>query len=119
MQLLGEADIEFDGMVLRAEEGNATITVGGKVAQSHMGQGHLNGHSFSTKPGKLEVTISLGKGESVSKYAGKSGTVVFRGDTGQRYIITNAVLVSDTSVKTKAGGSVNLEFEGDPAEEQL
>ena len=44
---------------------------------------------------------------------------MFRADTGQRYIITNGVLVENPSVKTNAGGNVNLVFEGDPAEEQV
>lgn len=118
-RLIGSAQIEFDGAVLRVEQGNATISLGGDIGQTHMGQGRVNGHSFSTEAGRLEITISVAKGESVKQYQGKEGTAVFRADTGQRYIITNGVLVENPSVKTNAGGNVNLVFEGDPAEEQV
>jgi len=118
-RLVGSAQIEFDGAVLRVEQGNATLTLGGQIAQTHMGQGRVNGHSYSTEPGRIEATVSLAEGESVAQYLGKEGTGVFRCDTGQRFIVTNAVLVENPSVKTNAGGNVNLVFEGDPAEEQV
>lgn len=118
-KLLGAADIEFDGGVLRAEQGNATVTLGGEVASTVMGQKGVNGHHIAVEAARLEASVSIAEGDSVANYRGKSGTAVFRADTGQRYIITNAVIVETISVKTGSGGNANLVFEGDPAEEQL
>jgi hypothetical protein len=118
-KLLGAADVEFDGAVLRSEQGGATLTLGGQIGNTVMGPKGVNGHYFATEASRCEATVSLAQGDSVANYLGKEGTIVFRADTGQRYIITNAVIVENPSVKSNAGGNVNLVFEGDPAKEQL
>jgi len=118
-KLLGAADIEFDGGVLRSEQGSATITLGGEIGNTVMGPKGVNGHYMETQAGRCEATVSLAEGDSVANYLGKEGTIVFRADTGQRYIITHAVIVENPSIKSNAGGNVNLVFEGDPAKEQL
>lgn len=119
MQLLGEADIEINGKVLRVEQGNATLDVGGKVGEVQMGSKRVNGYSYKTESSKLDITISLAKGEGVKLYQGVEASAVFRADTGQVWTVPSTVLTSNPGVKSGSGGSVQLTFEGEPAKEKL
>lgn len=119
MQLLGSAIVEFDGEVVRSKQGEATLTLGGKVGNTVMGPNKVSGHYFTNEPGRLEVTLSLGKGESATKYQGRSGTAVFRTDTGQVYTVTSAVVVETPSLKASSGGDINLVLEGNAAREKV
>ncbi|MCE7510258.1 phage tail tube protein [Alloalcanivorax xenomutans] len=115
-KLLGRAWIEKDGQVLRTNEG-ATLELGGIASETKVGNNIVLGHTESIVPGAVECQVSLAEGDRVSDFRGSGLVISFRADTGQRFIVRDAVLMNPPQMTDGDGGAIPLRYEGQPAEE--
>jgi hypothetical protein len=112
-QVTGTVILRRNGEVLRSKEG-AELTLGGK--ERTLIKGHsVYGYSEKVAEGMIKCTIAHVGGDDIIGWSNTvDGTLEFETDTGDTYLLANAVC---TNVVTLKGGEgdVELEFGGDPA----
>jgi Phage tail tube protein. len=116
MQYLGRVKVTVNGEVLDTRPG-ATLDLGG-VQRADVVNDQAMGYSESLKPSRIEVEVSLRKGQSIEALRHlRDTTCVFECDTGQRYIVKDAYTVDTITLTGGEGGRVKLVLSGQPAQE--
>lgn len=114
---LGTAYIKVDGDLLETMPG-AKLSLGGEDRTPVMNFGVMVGYTFKTEHSELTCTLSLRRGFSLQKLQEiRDATVTFEADTGHRYAMNSAFCSKVISVTAQDGGSIQLVFCGEPAEE--
>lgn len=114
---LGSVKIKVDGTVLESKPG-ASLDPGGTERATVMGDNEVLGFSQQPKQSKVDCEIVYGKETSLSELGEiEDATLSFECDTGQTYVVQGAWLTNTPALKGGEGGSVQLTFEGPPAEE--
>ncbi|VWX62596.1 phage tail tube protein [Sphingorhabdus sp. 109] len=115
-QVFGQATIKADGILLDTDKG-ATLDVGGTGRESVEGDYNAGGFQESTKPSKLDCTVFVKPGTSVTALASiDNATITLTADTGQTWMIRGAYC-SEPPVINQSDGKATLSFMGPPAEE--
>lgn len=116
-KILGRAKILIDGTFYDSEPG-AECQIGGITHTSRM---FTHGHKYSERkiPGRVSCSLPLTPDLSIKKLQALAGVVVhFECDSGQTYVFNNMAQTGDVVFSDgDQGGTVPLEFYGDPAEE--
>lgn len=116
---LGRATIRVNGQVFDSEPG-ASLLVGG--LKNNARQTTETFYYNQTKiPSRLSCRVPVTADVSLRALQEiTDAEITFEGDTGQTYIVRNAVQTGDVEVADGSdGGFAALVFEGDPAEEML
>ncbi len=118
-KILGRAEFRIDGQYYDTSEG-AKLTVGGQK-NTAQAVGTRVYHTETLMPAKVECQVPHTAEVSMRAFQNATGvTVTFRADTGQTYIIRDAVQTGDVAASDGAqGGLIDLVFEGQPAEEMV
>ncbi|MBI1214553.1 MAG: hypothetical protein GC185_01885 [Alphaproteobacteria bacterium] len=119
----------------RAIVGRATIRVNGEFFDTMAGAKLIPGGKQNTSrptshgyrytqtylPSMLTCSVAVGAGQSVKDLQSISGAeITFTADTGQTWIIRNAAQTAQVGVADGPdGGTADLQFEGDAAEEDI
>jgi hypothetical protein len=116
MQLLGRAQIKYNGKLLRTEK-NAKVNTGGVTRKGQAGD-RVHGYSEETAIPFIECEVALAKGDSLLELNKATDvTVTFEADTGQTWVLKDAWLVDPAEASAGEGGKVKLKFEGMTCEE--
>lgn len=116
-QRLGIAYIKIDGALLESMPG-ASIDLGGVMRTPVIGGNAVLGHSETPKEAVVECQIAVGRGTSLAQLQKiTAATITFEADTGQTWIVREAVLAEPPKATAGDGGQVPLKFFGPPAEE--
>lgn len=118
-KILGRAKIRIENVFYDSEPG-AECQPGGIVNNSRM-MSHGHKHSERLIAGRVTCAVPLVAGLSAKKLQSLAGVEIhFECDTGQVYVFSNMAQTADVAFADgDQGGTVPLEFHGDPAEELL
>jgi len=112
----GQTRITVDGQLLNTE-GKGSLEVGGSQASMVDGDFQAGFFSEQVKPSKVECSVLMTAGVSlVSLQSIRNATVVHECDTGQTYVVRNAVVVDAVAASE---GKAKVTLQGPPAEEEL
>lgn len=115
-QVLGQATIKADGIILQTDKG-ATLDIGGTGREGVEGDFDASGFQESTKPAKLDYSAFVNPGTSVTAVGRiDNATITFEADTGQVWMIRGAYHV-EPPVINQGDGKFSGSFMGPPAEE--
>ena len=112
---LGKAVIKIGGMTLETMPG-ATLDPGGIVRETQVGANEVLGPTEKPKQSRVECTVSIRAGTSVSDLQKAFVSLLFSGDTGQVWSIGSAWCIEPPAIDSGAG-TARLIYEGTPAEE--
>jgi len=94
---------------------SAEVTVGGSMGgDGEMDEAGRYYTSFDKKPGTAKAKLPLTADFSVANFRGVSADLQCVADTGESYLITNAVVTSDLTVTSEAN-SIESTWTGDEA----
>lgn len=115
----GQATIRIDGTVIESED-NASLMVGGLQNNTRM-IGRKVAHNQSTIPASVKCKVAVSAGTSLRALQELSGVeITFESDMGRTWIIRDAAQTAALELSGGAeGGTVELEFKGNPAEEMV
>lgn len=113
-RILGIARIKADGELLESLEG-AELTLGGEVPNEEKVGHRYYGTTYKTEPGRVKCTI-VWKNETPIEMLRTffDGVVLWEGDQGITYKISNAT-IKGSLVAKDGSGEVDVEFVGNPA----
>lgn len=115
---LGILTVRVAGRSWDTKKGS-TLDIGGIKREPRPGSRSTSGFTEEMVPSKLEVTLLVGEGDSltdINKIVGE--TITAEADTGQTWIIRNAYS-TDPAVITEGEGEAKVVFNGESAEEML
>lgn len=115
----GQATIRINGTVIESEDG-ASLTVGGLQNNGRM-IGRKFVHNQTTIPSGVKCKVAVGADTSLRDLQEISGAeILFESDTGRTWIIRDAAQTAALELTGGAdGGTVELDFKGNPAEEMV
>jgi len=117
-RVVGQCRIKVDGDILETD-GQSTLEIGGAKREPVMGDYQAGSFRESTEPAKLEVSILLKAGTSLSAIRSiDNATCTIETDTGQTWIVRNAYCAEVISFASSEG-KAKIVFQGPPAEELL
>jgi hypothetical protein len=116
-QIHGQATIRMNGTVLESED-TASLIVGGLKNNGRM-VGRKFVHNQTMVAARVKCKVAVGAGTSLRDLQEISGAeIIFESDTGRTWIIRDAAQSAELELSGGAeGGTVELEFTGNPAEE--
>lgn len=116
-RILGIARIKVDGELLESLPG-AELTFGGEVVNEVKSGFDVYGSTYKVEPGRVKCTI-VWKNETPIEMLRTlfQGTVLWEGDHGVTYKISNASIMGSLVAKDESG-EVDLELVGKPAVKQ-
>lgn len=112
-KVMGQARIRANGQELTTEP-KATLELGGIARDSVEADGRAGYFTEKTVPSKLECSVIVTPGLSISALNFDDATVTFEGDTGQTFVIGHAYSSEPPSIND---GKAKLVIMGPPAEE--
>lgn len=112
-KVTGKAYISLDGNKLHSENG-AELSPGGDIKKAQMSVHGLVGHAVEEiQAGKISCTLIHTSDIDVVALQNWSGTAIFETDSGLRYMIRNAAIEGELSLK---GTKVDVTITGQPAQ---
>jgi len=116
-QIVGQVKVKVDGTSYPTS-GESTLDIGGTVRESVVGDYEAGAFKESTAPSKLETTILLKSGVSLSDLRKiDNATCTLETDTGAVWIIRNAYVAD--AISFGQDGKAKVVFQGPPAEEMV
>lgn len=117
MKIHGQATIRINGQVIESED-DAALKPGGLKNNGRM-IGQKFHHNQTTIPATVTCKVPVGGSTSIRDLQALSGVeITFESDTGRTWIVRNAVQTAELELTGgEQGGTVQLEFAGEPAEE--
>ena len=115
--LHGQANLRINGNIYEIED-DAELIVGG-IKRSHRMIGKKSCHSQTYVGSEVKCKTPLLSGMSLREMQELSSVeIIFESDIGTSWVIRNAVQTNTLSLKGGEGnGTLELVFEGEPAEE--
>lgn len=112
----GRATIRLNGQVYESED-DASLMVGGLKNTVKM-VGEKSYYTQTKTPSKVTCKIPVSGGVDLRSLQEMAEVeVIFESDTGDSYVIRSASQTNEVELKGgDSGGTVELSFEGDPAE---
>lgn len=119
MKIHGQATIRIDGTVIESDD-DATLKPGGIKNNPRM-IGQKFHHNQTTIPAMVTCKVGVSADVSLRKLQELTGVeITFESDTGKTWIVRNAVQTAELELTGgEQGGTVQLEFYGEPAEEMI
>lgn len=112
----GKAYVRASGQLLESLPG-ASIDIGGTMREAVVGHSYY-GHTEQEKPSEVNCEISIPAGMSLAElHRALDSTVTFELDTGQTYIVREAVLSEPPGITDGNPGKAALKWIGPAAEE--
>lgn len=110
--ILGEVTIRANGQQIKTKPG-ATLNPGGYSRTQHMGPGRVWGKSRKYSPPSIEVVIAADEDVDVMEInAIESATLVWEGDNGVSYMMTQASTNEPATLREESG-DIAVTFFGD------
>lgn len=117
-RVAGQSKVKIDGGLLETD-GTTTLDLGGPKREPVSGDYQAGSFRESTEPSKVETTILLKAGTSLTAIRSiDNATVTVETDVGQTYIVRGAY-VSDVISFNSSEGKAKVVLMGEPAEEMV
>lgn len=111
-QVLGEVTIRANGKELKTKTG-AVLNPGGFTRTQHTGGGKVRGTSKRFTAPSIEMVIAADEDVDVIEInAIENATLVWKGDNGVSYMMTNAAVAEPASLREESG-DIAATFFGD------
>lgn len=107
--ILGRATIKVDGKILLTKPG-AELDIGGEKRTPVVGPTGVHGYTTENMAPMLSVPVSKRGDVSVKDLdAIKSATILFEGDDGSRFVLSEAFRTETVKLK-ETGGEISMSF---------